>query len=61
MTLRVSEMKKTEAIFFSDASLKKKNFILQARLAKPFFVSGLVQYLGIWAFYHTPSAKCQIR
>ena len=36
-------------------------FIVQARIAAPFFVWGLVQNLGIWAFYHTPSEKCQFR
>jgi len=30
-------------------------FILQARIAAPFFVSGLVRDFGIWAFYYTPS------
>jgi len=38
------------------------NFILKARLAEPFFVSGLVQNLGIWAFYHTSQrSKSQFR
>jgi len=36
--------------------------ILQARIAAPFFVSRLVQNLGIWAFYHTSqTSKSQFR
>ena len=47
--------------FWSDNWGGYRGLIVQARIAAPFFVWGLVQNLGIWAFYHTPSEKCQIR